>query len=592
MPKKKKSHTPTQSAPGMPRQLQEGLDQADALMSRNRWVEARGILEPLNQRYPHRYDVLAGLSNVYHELHDYQRYLEVAVELVRLAPRDPDISLMLAGAYLVNVMPMLALRTFRRVIERWPDYPRADEIRKEIVQLEGHMDSLLADLGLAGEAGFEVAALHEEARSLIEQGRYAQARQVEEQLLRRHPNFVPALNNISLAYGVEGRLDQAIATAQRVLEIDPDNYHALGNLARYFYLSGRVDEARQWADRLKQGSSNGLDAWAKKAETASFLGDDQAVLDAFHGAEQAGQLQPPLGAPLMYHFAAVAAIRLGRDDEAHGYWRQALKISPGFPLAQANLDDLKKPVGERHAPWAFPIGEWMTQRAVRDLVAQIQPATRRGGDAALTQAARRYLKQHPEMVELIPVLLERGDPQGRGYAFQLAMSAKTPELLAALRDFALSQRGPDSLRNRAAQVALEAGLLPRRVTLWVGGEWREILLMSYTLHEEPTIDHASNVGKLLAEATLALQRNQAKQAETLLEEAREIEPDAPDILNNLAVAYGQQRRNKEADALLQQIVERHPDYAFTRISLARTHLLRGEIAEARALLDPMHEWER
>src|SRR5439155_18966874 len=112
------------------------------------------------------------------------------------------------------------------------------------------------------------------------------------------------------------------------------------------------------------------------------------------------------------------------------------------------------------------------------------------------------------------------------------------------------------------------------------------------LHEEPTIPHAPKVEKLLAEATLALRRNQAQQAESLLQQALASEPDAPDLLNNLAVAYGQQGRNKEADAIVHQIVERHPDYAFTRISLARTHLLRGKIAEARALLEPMLEWER
>ena len=589
---KKPSRSGHQGASKLPWQLQDGLDQADAFMSRGRWVEAREILEPLDQRYPNRYEVLAGLSNVYHELRDHRRYLDVCAQLARLAPRDPEIHLMLAGAYLINLMPVLALRTFRHVDERWPDHLRAAEVRETIDDLEARLEQILADLGLSGDQGFEIAALHEQARSLMEQARYAEARRVAEQLLHRQPDFAPALNNISLSYGVEGRLDQAIASARRVLDFDPDNFHALANLVRFCCLNGRPDEARQWADRLAHVETNGLDAWTKKAEAASFLGDDQMALDAFQRAEQAGQLQPPLGDPLLYHLAAVAAQRLGRNDEALSYWRQALKLSPGFPLAQSNLDDLRKPVGERHAPWAFTFNEWMTQRSIRDLRAQIQPATRRGSDAALTQATRRYLKQHPEMVGLVPQLFDRGDAQAREHAFRIALLAETPELLAALRDFALSQRGPDSMRNRAAQVAGQTGLLPRRVTLWVGGEWREIMLTSYSLHDEPTISHAPNIQNLLAEATLALQRSHAKQAEALLNQALAIEPDVPDLMNNLAVAYGQQGRGKEAEALVRQIVERHPDYAFARTSLARTHLRRGEIAEAKELLDPMLEWER
>lgn len=589
---KKRSQPRRPGAGGTPQQLQEGLDQADSLMNRKRWIEARAILEPLDQRYPNRYDVLAGLSNIYFELNEYTRYLDVAMQLARLAPRDPDIALMLAGAYLSNVMPVLALRSFRQVLKRWPEHPRADDIQAEIGHLEGNIEAILASLGVEGEQGFETAALHEEARAQLEQGHYAAARRLEEQLLRRWPGFTPALNNLSLIQSAEGQFDQAIATARQVLTFEPDNYHALANLVRLCCMSGRVDEAQQWADQLRLVESDAPDSWIKKAEAASFLGDDQMVLDALRAAEHAGHLKPPAGNPLIYHLAGVAAMRLGRDSEAHGYWRQALKLAPGFPPTQATLEDLRQPIGERNGPWALPFNNWLSEKSIRDLIAIVEPALRSGTDTALAQAARRYLKQHPEMVGLAPLLLDRGDPVGREHAVRLASLSDNPELLAALRDFALSQRGSDRLRNRAAQAALHAGLLPRRVTMWSGGEWREILLMDYTLHSEPSVDHAPNVAKLLTDATIALQKHQAQKAETLLNEALAIEPDKPDLLNNLAVAYDLQGRDREAEALTVQIVERHPTYALARTGLARTHLLHGRLAAAQALLDPMLEWER
>jgi tetratricopeptide (TPR) repeat protein len=591
MPKKKRhSQPPTVSK--TPQHIVDALEKADDLMSKGNWLEARTILEPLHQRYPQRYDVLAGLSNVYHALQDEKGYLDACEKLVKLAPRDPDIALMLAGAYLRNAMPALALQTFQKALDRWPDHDRADEVREIIAGLDARLDVILADLGVSGDQGFEIARLHDEARSLMAQGRYAESRHVGEQLLRIRPSFAPALNNISLSYGIEGRLDQAITTAQKVLEFDPDNYHALGNLVRFCCLRGQLDEAGSWADQLKRSMSAGPDSWLKKAEAFSFLGDDQAVLDAFEGARRDGHLELPYGGPMLYHLAAVASLRLGRN-EARRLWQQALDLAPGFTLAHGNLDDLLKPIGQRHAPWPFPFSEWMTQKNIHDLVAQIQPATRRGTEGAITQAARRYLKQHPEMASLIPLLFDRGDPTAREHALRLAMVAEMPELLTALRDFAFSQRGPDAMRMQAAQAAFQAGALPsRRATLWIEGEWREIGLMSYRLHNQPVVLHSPQVERLLARATVLLRQNKPAEAEALLRQGLAIEPDAPDLLNNLAVAYGGQGRNDEAEALLHQIIERHPNYVFARVSMARTYILRRRFAEARALLEPLMEQER
>jgi len=66
--------------------------------------------------------------------------------------------------------------------------------------------------------------------------------------------------------------------------------------------------------------------------------------------------------------------------------------APGLELAQDNLDDLCQPVGKRHTPWAFDIGNWVTQKAISDLVTDLEPVARRGREEALTQAARLYLR--------------------------------------------------------------------------------------------------------------------------------------------------------------------------------------------------------
>src|SRR5207245_5496348 len=114
------------------------------------------------------------------------------------------------------------------------------------------------------------------------------------------------------------------------------------------------------------------------------------------------------------------------------------KLSPGMKLAQDNLADLRLPVGERHAPWAFGFSQWVPQRAIRELAAQSQRASRPGKEEEVKRAAQRYLSQHPEIVNLLSMLLDRGDPEARSFGLHLALMAETPETLAALKDFALS----------------------------------------------------------------------------------------------------------------------------------------------------------
>ncbi len=562
------------------------LEEVDSLIQRKRWVEARDLLESLDQRFPNREDILIELLNVCGELDDMPRYQRVSEQLIKIDPNNPDYLLAYAGGCMGNIRPASALLTFRRFLDRWSNHDRAADVRKTVADLEPQIGEFLSSAGFSGEDGLETAALHEASLALLDQGKYSQARHKAEELLKRYPNFVPALNNVSQTYFAEGLLDRAIPLAERVLALDPDNFHALSNLARYFVLKGEIEKAKSFGERLRQLETKKMDVWVKKAEAASILGDDAAVLDAFNGAERAGDLAMPAVGGFLYHLAAVAAMRLGNENQARNYWKQALKISPGYDSAQANLNDLNKPVGERHAPWAFDAGNWLMRPTVDDLIKTLKPATKRG-NAAMTLAARNFLDRHPEMIGLTPILYDRGDAQAREFALNLAEMAKTPELLAALRDFALSQHGPDEMRWKAARIANEAGLIAESVHMWMQGEWRDLLLLTYEMHDEPSFKHPPRVAKLLEGLVEAMHADDVDRAERLARQGLEIEPGAPDLLNNLAAIYERRGQKKEADELLHQIVAKHPDYSFPHINLARFAIQRGDLDEAELQLKPL-----
>lgn len=586
----KKKRRPNLNVKGFGSQpLLVSVSKAESMINRGHWQEAQEILESLDKKHPNQVPVLTALSNLYHITRNYPRYLYACSKLSQLQPDNADMQLMLAAAYVANYRPILALRTFQQALERWPNHPKLDDIHQTIAELQPAKTKIIEEVGLSEEDSLELAALHETAQTCIEQGEYEQGRQALEQLLQIRPDSIPDINNLSLICFLESDLEGAIATAQRTLDIDPNNIHALSNLIRYRCLNGQFEQATQLAEQIKAVPSDHPDSWAKKAEALSYLGDDQGVLDAFQAASE---LDSDDINPLLYHLVGVAAMRLGQDKQARQYWQQALKLDPRFELSQENLADSQKLIGQRHAPWAFNLNSWITPQAFRDLSILVE-GEGVGYESFIQESAQRYLQQHPEVAALIPVLLDRGDVQARKLALSLAIMANTPEMQTALQDFALSQRGPDQMRNQAAQVSSQAGLLPPgTVRMWLEGEWRDIMLLGFELHDDPSYAHSPQVEKLAREAVVAVKQGHYEKSQKLLRQALKLEPDASDLLYNLAGTYERLGHPEEAFEMIQQLHEKDPNYLFARTGLAQIHISNGELEEAEVLLQPLASRKR
>jgi tetratricopeptide (TPR) repeat protein len=582
---RKKHAKPQQAMSRTPPGLVDALIEVEGVMRGKRWAEARDRLEALHQRFPGRRDVLALLFDAYEHLGDQAGLLRTIERLHRLVPNDPDYALALAGAYSVNVYPFLALRAFRDFLRRWPEHEEAAHARQSVANLEDIVPELLRESGLSGKEGFELATEHEQARYVMEQGRSRDARQALEKLLKHHPNFIPVLNNLGIVYAAEGRTDEAIATARRSLALDPNYLHALANLVWFLVQDGRLDEAREAADRVKAMPPNRDDVWVKKAEALSYLGEDQAVLDVYDAARVAdkiGKLPPDA---LLEHLAGVAAARLGKDDAARRHWETALKIDPGLEVAEQNLADSRRPPGERHGPWAFPLRNWLPE----PLIAESQRAAERGSERAAS-GLRRFVKDFPQLERLAPLLLDRGNPMAAQFIVLLAGASKAPGLLAAVRDFALGQRGSDQLRQQAMTVAQEGGVFPTEpVQFWTKGEWHEILPLSFDINDKPVdlFHHAPEVRDWLAESIQATNAGEAAKAEELLRRALVVEPDQPDLLYNLTAVYTLLGRDREAEEIQRQLYREHPDYFFARIGMARILTREGKYDEAMELLNSL-----
>ena len=208
-------------------------------------------------------------------------------------------------------------------------------------------------------------------------------------------------------------------------------------------------------------------------------------------------------------------------------------------------------------------------------------------ESELDEAMREVGRRHPMLRAMVPRLLRRGDHSARSLA--LALLSDDPPDRATLRDLALGQDLPDSVRWVAARQAIRVGALaPDPVRMWLKGEWRTVVVLAFEidcsiicLHDDPVMREGQDQAlRMVGERRLA-------EAEAAFRKLLELEPAAPDFKHNLACVLGMMERQEEAVALMEEVHASHPTYVLSAVSLAEVALERGEVERARALLDPM-----
>ncbi len=497
----------------------------------------------------------------------------------------------LALAYGNNGFLALAFQEGQEFVQRWPHHPLAPRVQEAVDLTKSLFAEEVERLGIPSESALEILTLHEQAQIALQQQKITELERLVRRIQASVPHFVAPLNNLALGYIFQGRIDEAIEIEQDVCERDPDDVNALSNLLRALVLVGRQKEAQEIGDRLKSIHATG-NVLIKKLEGLSWARMDQAILDAFRQAQESDGIPdlPIMG--LAYHYAAVAAARLGHEKQARNWWGQALKLFPGLDKARENLEDLRLPPGERQGAWPFTMLEWLPQTWLKDLAAV--PSSSRATERHLRQAFTRFLKRYPQFISLAPILLERGDAETRELIYHITAVTEHPDLQIALRDFALGRWGTDEQRLRAAQHCANQGLLPRDQTIqiWQRGEQREILLFGWEITFEPSSRLPLKAEKLMEKAVVALRENRLDEAEEALQKGLKLMPDHPSFLQNLAVVYMSRGEVEKAHALTRQIVERNPDYAIGRCNLAVSLAREGKVEEAQSLIDPVMKREQ
>lgn len=503
-------------------QIRRRLQEADDFFEEGDFAAARRGLAALRQQVPGNPAVLESLAKVYFETQEWHEYLEVAERLRERTPERAELYRSLTSGYVFAGLPFSAARTLEDFLKRFPRSEQAAAAQEELTRIRRLCTDLLADmrqrdgLTLTGEAAARFLARHEWMQVLIPTGRLDEALELAQAMEQEAPDWPPLCNNLCLLLGMRGKNEAALGYADRLLIRQPNNAFALAERVRRLYLLGRTKDAAEAAEQAKRRTHDSLrdDAELKLVEALALLGDDRGILEAYRSAQAKARPVEPGHRAYLFCLAGTAELRLGNESAARALWEKAQDELPTVALAQQYLEDLDRPVEERHIPWYLSAGSLIAG----DLMdAYITETRQRKSDDALRARTRLFLDENPALVPILPALLDRGDAQGRAFAFALCQLAQTPHTLELLRDFALGQQGPDALRYSAMISAKEAGLLPTdAIKMWFKGQWSEILSLAFTITREPRHELPPEFHAIVTAANRELKRGNTTEVFKLL----------------------------------------------------------------------------
>lgn len=184
---------------------------------------------------------------------------------------------------------------------------------------------------------------HERARTLLEEGKFTQAINLLEEIVKNTPDFLAAHNNLALAYFYMGRFTKAKECIMEVLKQDSGNLHALCNMAIFLqYEAGReqLDKLLLMLEAIVPFHQEHV---FKLATTMGILGRHRIAYGHFRRLlkdEEVG------GDAALYHYCAAAASNSGLYTEARRCWLQAIKLDPESVVPRFFLAQLQQAQGD------------------------------------------------------------------------------------------------------------------------------------------------------------------------------------------------------------------------------------------------------
>ncbi|QPA32975.1 tetratricopeptide repeat protein [Thermaerobacillus caldiproteolyticus] len=273
---------------------------AEHLFSWGMLDEARAILEELALRYPDEGDVLLFLAEVYTELDEEEKALDILADIDEDDPLFPRACLLAADLYQMQGLEEVSEQKLKKAYEKMPDEPIVQFALAELYFANGHYQKSIDFYQKVLEkettiAGTYIPQRMAEALSLL--GEFEQALPYYEQALQEKVDSHTLFGYGFTAFQAE-YYQTAIEKFTELKTLDPEYVPLYLYLAKAYEHEGQLDQSYETA---KQGLA--IDEWNKEL--------------------------------LLY--AGKIALKLGKADEAEPFLRKAIEIDPGYIEALLTL---------------------------------------------------------------------------------------------------------------------------------------------------------------------------------------------------------------------------------------------------------------
>lgn len=179
---------------------------------------------------------------------------------------------------------------------------------------------------------------HERGRLALEHGRFDEAQTHFLRVIAEAPDFLPARNNLSVAFFSMGVTEKAFESAWSVLEQDHGNIHALCNLVSFYHDLGDREQLQAVVRRLDRLSP-------LLPEHCARLGSAYLYVENYERAYYWLRLAAKRGArcdQVFYYWLALAAVHTGRHELAERSWKRVDYFSrkPFHPFKYGKIQDM------------------------------------------------------------------------------------------------------------------------------------------------------------------------------------------------------------------------------------------------------------
>lgn len=232
------------------------------------------------------------------------------------------------------------------------DYQMAEEMAINYLQLSQYgiyaeeaeelLDYIYFELDLPPrrfleKSGDQLYQRHDYARQCLEEGRFLEAVGILKEIVKTNDAFMPAWNNLSLAYYYVGDFDHAMQTIELTLQREPGNLHALCNLAVLLSHMNRTADLVEVLSRLKKVTPLHLEHMYKLATTMGVLGQHEEAYHLYQRMLKTGGQQDVC----TFHYGAIAAYMTDRREQAGRWWQKVKQLDQESGIAEYYLQLMK-----------------------------------------------------------------------------------------------------------------------------------------------------------------------------------------------------------------------------------------------------------